>query len=224
MEVFDCIRTRRSIRKYKDKPVPWDNIVEVLQAGKYAPFAGNIFNIKLIVVKKEDKRQAIAEACAQQYWMQDAPIHIVVVGEPEKAERYYGTRGARLYTIQGAAAAIENMLLTAHSLGLGACWVGAFDEEEIRRLCSLPEHVNVQAIVTIGYADEIPTAPPKYRIEHAMFFEKWWGRIEGPKTGLGWWSPYIKHAVTQTHKSIKKHTNKLVGKVKERLKKNGKGK
>ena len=219
MEVFDCIRTRRSIRKYKDKPVPWDNIVEILQAGKYAPFAGNIFNVKFIVVKNEAKRKAIAEASVQQYWMQDAPVHIVVIGEPEKAERYYGTRGARLYTIQGAAAAVENMLLTAHSLGLGSCWVGAFDEEDIRRLCNLPEHVNVQAVITIGYADENPSSPPKHRIEHIMFFEKWWGRIEGPKTGLGYWSPYIKHAVTQTHKHIKKHGKRLVEKVKEKMKK-----
>ena len=215
MDVFGCIRTRRSVRKYKDRQVPWDNVVEILQAGKYAPFAGNIFNVKFIVVKNEAKRKAIAEASVQQHWMADAPIHIVVAGEPEKAERYYGTRGVRLYTIQGCAAAIENMLLTAHSLGLGSCWVGAFDEEEIRRLCNLPEHVNVQAIVTIGYADETPTAPPKYRIEHAMYFEKWWGRIEGPKTGLGMWSPYIKSAVQRTHKHIKKHVNKL----KERMKK-----
>lgn len=219
MDVFDCIRTRRSIRKYKDKQVPWDNIVEILQAAKYAPFAGNIFNIKLIVVKSEEKRKEIAEACVQQYWMQDAPIHIVVVSEPEKAERYYGIRGARLYSIQGAAAAIENMLLTAHSLELGACWVGAFDEEEIRRICNLPEHVNVQAIITIGYADEKPEMPPKYRIEHVMFFEKWWGRVEGPKTGLGMWSPYIKSVVDRTNKGIKKHSKKLVDKVKGKLKK-----
>ena len=215
MDVFDCIRTRRSVRKYKDKPVPWDNVVEIMQAGKYAPFAGNIMNCKFIVVKDEDKRRKIAEACVQQYWMQDAPIHIVVVGEPEKAERYYGTRGARLYTTQGAAAAIQNMMLAAHSLGLGSCWIGAFDEEEIRRLCNLPEHVNVQGIVTIGYADEQPEMPPKYRIEHAMFFEKWWGRIEGPKTGLGYWSPYIQNAVKETHKNIKK----AVEKVKVRIKK-----
>src|SRR3989344_4773124 len=218
-KLFEIIRTRRSIRKYKEKAVPWDNVVEILQAAKYAPFAGNILNCKFIVVKNEEKRKSIAEASVQQYWMQDAPIHIVVVGEPEKAERYYGTRGARLYTIQGAAAAIENMLLTAHSLGLGSCWVGAFDEEEIRRLCNLPEHVNVQGIVTIGYADETPQAPPKHRIEHVMFFEKWYGRIEGPKTGLGYWSPYIQHAVTETHKHIKKHGKKLVEKVKEKFKK-----
>ena len=219
MNIFDIIRTRRSIRKYRDKPVEWEKSVEILQAGKYAPFAGNIFNVKFIVVKNDAKRAAIAEACLQQYWMQDAPIQIVIVGEPEKAERYYGTRGARLYTVQGAAAAAENMLLTSHSLGLGSCWVGAFDEEEIRRICNLPEHVNVQAILTIGYADEQPTPPPKYRIEHVMFFEKWWGRIEGPKTGIGMWSPYIKSAVTRTHAHIKKHVNRAVGKVKDKIKK-----
>ena len=214
MEVFDCIRTRRSIRKYKDQPVPWDNIIEILQAGKYAPFAGNILNCKFIVVKNESKRRAIAEACSQQYWMQDAPIHIVVVGEPEKLERYYGTRGVRLYTIQAAGAAIQNMILTAHALGLGACWVGAFDEGEIRALCNMPEHLNIQGVITVGYADETPTPPPKYRIEHIMFFERWWGRIEGPKTGIGMWSPYIQKAVKETHKRIKKHIEKVRGKMK----------
>ena len=219
MDVFDCIRTRRSIRKYKDKPVPWDNIVEIMQAGKYAPFAGNITNVKFIVVKNEDKRRAIAEASAQQYWMQDAPIHIVMVGEPEKAERYYGTRGVRLYTIQGVSAAIENMLLTAHSLGLGSCWVGAFDEDEIRRLCNLPEHVDVHAILTIGYADEVPEPPPKYRIEHIMFFEKWWGRIESPRNALGLWAPALHKGVMATKKIIKKHSENIKQRFKDRKKK-----
>lgn len=219
MDVFDCIRTRRSIRKYKQKDVPWDNIVEVLQAGKYAPFAGNILPCKFVVVKNEAKRISIAEACLQQHWMQDAPVHIVVVAEPEKIERFYGTRGTRLYMVQGIAAAVENMLLTAHSLGLGSCWVGAFDEDEIRRLCNLPEHVDVHAIVTIGYADETPEMPPKYRIEHTMFFEKWWGRQEAPKGGLGEWSPVFKKAATETSKIAKKHSKGIVHRIKEKFKK-----
>ena len=214
MDLIDAVRTRRSIRKYQDKPVPWDNIVTILQSAKYAPFAGNILNSKFVVIKSDSKRQAIAEACFQQYWMEIAPIHIIVVGEPEKAERFYGTRGSRLYTIQGAAAAIQNMLLTAHSLGLGACWVGAFDEEEIRRITNLPEHVNVQAIITIGYADEKPPMPPKYRIEHIMFFEKWWGRIESPKSGLGLWSPAISKGVSESKKIVKRKGKKIIEKIK----------
>ena len=216
MDALDCIRTRRSVRKYKDKPVPWDNIVEVLQAAKFAPFAGNIMSCKLIVVKNDDKRKSIAEACSQQYWMQDAPIHIVVVGEPEKMERSYGTRGVRLYGIQGIAAAIENMLLAAHSLGLGSCWIGTFDEDEIRRLCNLPEHVDLHAIITIGYADEHPEMPVKNRIEHMMFFEKWWGRIEPTRNALGMWSPTIMKGVAETKKMARKAGNKIKEKFRKK--------
>ncbi|MBI2092776.1 MAG: nitroreductase family protein [Deltaproteobacteria bacterium] len=215
MEVFDAIRGRRSIRKYKDKLVPWDNIITIMQAGKYAPCAGNLQNWKFIVVKTDAKRKAIAQACLQQEWMENAPIFIVVVAEPEKAERYYGIRGSRLYTIQGCAAAIQNMLLTAHSLGLGACWVGAFDEDEIIRILNLEEDKPVQGVITIGYADENPEPPPKYRIEHMMFFEKWWGRVESPRTHLGWWSAFNARVVEEGKKLVKK-TGK---RIKERIEK-----
>jgi SagB-type dehydrogenase family enzyme len=217
MEVFDAIRTRRSIRKYKDKQVPWDNIVTIMQAGKYAPSAGNLQNWKFIVVKSDEKRNAIVKACLQQEWMEVAPVYIVVVAEPEKAERYYGTRGARLYTIQGCAAAIENMLLTAHSLGLGACWIGAFDEDEIFRILNLAEGKTVQGVITIGYADENPEPPPKYRIEHMVFFEKWWGRLEPPKSHIGWWSLYNKRIVDEGKKFAKKTGKKIKAHVKKKL-------
>ena len=219
MDVFEAIRTRRSIRKYKDKQVPWDNIVTIMQAGKYAPSAGNLQNWKFIVVKTDDKRTAIAKACLQQEWMETAPVFIVVVAEPKKAERYYGTRGASLYTIQGCAAAIQNMLLTVHSLGLGACWIGAFDEDEIWRILGLPEESSVQGIITIGYADEAPESPPKMRIEHVMFFEKWWGRIESPKTHIGWWSAANmkaayegKKLAKKVHKKVKEKNERKFGK------------
>jgi len=219
MDVFEAIRTRRSIRKYKDKQVPWDNIVTIMQAGKYAPSAGNLQNWHFIIVKDDAKRKTIAKACVDQEWMEQAPIHIVVLGEPEKAERYYGNRGRRLYTIQGVAACVENMLLAAHSLGLGSCWVGAFDEDELRRILILPEEVDVHAVVVVGYADEKPEMPPKYRIEHMMFFDKWWGRLETPKNFFGWWSPYNKRIVDETKKLVKKTAKKIHKKVKEKLKK-----
>jgi SagB-type dehydrogenase family enzyme len=219
MEVFDAIRARRSIRKYKDKQVAWDNIVTIMQAGKYAPSAGNLQNWKFIVVKNDETRKAIAKACLQQEWMEVAPVFIAVVAEPEKAERYYGTRGARLYTIQGCAAAIQNMLLTAHSLGLGTCWIGAFDEDEIFRILNLPEEKSVQAVITIGYADETPQPPQKYRIEYMMFFEKWWGRLEFPKTHLGWWSAGNKKIVDESKKLAKKVHKKVKEHVKKKLSK-----
>ena len=133
MEVFDCIRTRRSIRRYKDKPVEWDKVVTILEAGRLAPSAGNLQNSKFIVVRDEEIRKKVAETALNQKWMEKAPIHIIVCSEPIKSKRFYGIRGERLYTIQDCAAAIENMLLTAHSLDLRACWVGAYEEDALRR-------------------------------------------------------------------------------------------
>jgi len=111
------------------------------------------------------------------------------------------------------------MLLTAHSLGLGTCWVGAFDEDEIFSILNLAEEKSVQGVITIGYADEKPEMPPKYRIEHMMFFEKWWGRIESPKTHLGLWSATNKKIVDESKKLIKKTHNKIKEHVKRKLKK-----
>ena len=212
LSLQDIIRTRRSVRKYVNQDIPFDLVIQILDSVKYAPFAGNVLNCKTIVVKNEAKRKAISEACSQQHWMADAPIHIVVVAEPEKIERFYGTRGMRLYSIQGIAAAIQNMLLTATELGLGSCWVGAFDEEAIRSLCNIPEHLEIHAVITIGEAAENPERPPKYRLEHYMFFEKWWGRQEHPKWGIGHWAPVIQKGVRETGKMISKTKEKVFGK------------
>ena len=105
MEVLECIKTRRSIRKYLDKPLPWELIANVMEAGRYAPSAGNLQNWKFIAVMSEGRRKAIAEASLQQYWMEQAPVHIVICSEPEKGEMHYGKRGKENYTIQNSAAA-----------------------------------------------------------------------------------------------------------------------
>lgn len=208
MDVFECIRTRRSIRKYKDKTVEWDKVVSILEAGKFAPSAGNLQNFKFIVVKEEEIRKKLAEAAFNQTWMETAPIHIIICSEPVKSKRFYGIRGERLYTIQDCAAAAENMLLTAHFLGLGACWVGAFDEDKVRRIQNLPETIMVHSIITIGYADEAPEMPPKYRIEHVVFINKWGSRKHIPFSTMGWWSArwekYAKDAVKGVKKMAKK--------------------
>ena len=173
MDVFECIRTRRSVRKYLRKELEWDKIGQILDAGRMAPSAGNLQNWQFLVVTEEEKKKGIAEASARQYWMLNASIHIIVCEKPQIMEQYYGLRGERLYSIQNCAAAIENMLLMAHSLSLGACWVGAFDEEKVKRICSIPERARPQAIITIGYPDEKPIMPPKLTLENVAFLNRY---------------------------------------------------
>ena len=178
MEVFECITTRRSIRKYLDMPVEWDKVGTILEAGRLAPNSGNIQDYSFIVVQDEEKRKSIAEASLRQQWMSKAPVHIVVCSDLKKSERFYGIRGERLYSVQNCAAAVENMLLTANSLDLGACWVGAFDENVVSRVLGIPDYVRPQAIITIGYSDEKPKAPQKFPLTTVAFIEKYGNRVK----------------------------------------------
>ena len=149
MDVSDCIINRRSIRKYLDLEVPMEQIGKIIDAGSCAPSSGNLQNWSFIIVKDDDSRFKIADACFQQEWMRKAPVHIIVCSKENIAKQYYGIRGERLYTIQNCAAAIQNMLLMAHNQELGACWIGAFEEDMIKNLLNVPSDVRPQAIINM---------------------------------------------------------------------------
>jgi nitroreductase len=156
--------------------VEWEKIGRILEAGKAAPSSGNIQNWKFIVVEGQEQRKQLAEMCLKQWWMAKAPIHIVVVAEPDKVRQFYGLRGERLYSVQNCSAAIMNMLLAAHSMGLGSCWVGAFEEDGIKRVCSIPQQARPQGVITIGYAAEKPPLPHEFSLEEVMFFRDFGGQ------------------------------------------------
>ena len=179
-DILELIRSRRSITKYLPKPIPWEYISRIIDAGRHAPSCGNLQNWKFILIMEASKRKQVAEAALQQHWMITAPLHMIIVAEADKAERYYGVRGERLYTVQNCAAAIENMLLEAHSLGLGACWVGAFDEEMIKGIVRAEKFVRPQAILTFGYPAEIPQKPPKHPINVITYLESWREVVRDP--------------------------------------------
>ena len=226
MEIFECISTRRSIRKYLDIPVEWDKIGTILEAGRLAPSSGNIQDWNFVVVQDEEKRKAIAEASLRQHWMSKAPVHIIVCADLKKSERFYGVRGNRLYSIQNNAAAIENMLLTAHSLGLGACWVGAFDENVVSRVLSIPDHARPQAIITIGYSDEKPKEPDKYPLTTVVFLEKYGNRIKDMASVMHDYSLVMernlkkgKAIFEKTGSSLTEKRKGLAEKIKEKFKK-----
>ena len=217
MDTIECIKTRRSIRKYKDKPVEWEKIVNILDSGRLAPSSGNLLNMKFVLVREEANRRKLAEAAFHQQWMSKAPVHIVICAEPEKAESFYGTRGKTLYTTQNCAAAAENMLLAANAQGLGACWVGAFDEDLVRRVVNLPEHAIAHAIITVGYADEKPAMPPRMIFRELIYLEVWWARRRNaPQT---WYSLELEKQFKKGKKNLKKIADKISNKIKEKMKK-----
>lgn len=215
MDTIECIRTRRSIRKFKEDKVPFSLVSQIVDAGRLAPSAGNLQSWKFIVVSDLDKRQAISEACLHQTWMSKAPIIVVICAEPVKVERYYGLRGEKLYSIQNCAAAAENMLLAAHSFGLGACWVGAFDEEKIASILGVRDNARPQICIAIGYPDETPPEHVKLPLEIVFYFNRWRGRIEDVPFYFEYFGPSIQRVFKGTAKAIEKKAKQAIEKGKE---------
>lgn len=217
--VQEIIKARRNIRKFTPKIVSWEKVAEVLDAARYAPSSGNLQNWKFIVVQDEGKKQALAAASHDQYDITAAGVLIVVCGESVKAERYYGTRGARLFTIQNCAAAIQNMLLTAQEMGLGTAWIGAFDEEAVREAVSIPEEVRPQAIIALGHPAEQPEVPPKYPLHSLVYFNKWGGPAKDMERYLNLTAAVLKRRVDTVKKVIHNKPASFAEKAKNFLKK-----
>lgn len=174
MFMKDCIKAienRRSIRKFKKRGISKSDIEILLHSAQMAPSAGNLQAREFIIVSLEEGKKDLARAALNQEFIREAPVVIVICANMTRSEPRYRTRSA-LYAIQDATASVMNILLAAHSLDLGACWVGAFDERRVSSLLNLPEHVRPIALVPVGYPDETPMAPPRLseKIEH---WEKW---------------------------------------------------
>ena len=176
-DILDLIKSRRTIKNFTSQYVSWENVARIIDAGRHAPSCGNLQNWKFVVVDDTEKKKLIADACYEQFEIISANALILICSEPEKAERYYGLRGERLYSVQNCAAAAENMLLEAHSLGLGSAWIGAFDEEMVKNILGIPEEARPQVIIAVGYAREIPPKPPKYPLETVMYLNRWRGKM-----------------------------------------------
>ncbi len=161
MQLFEAIRGRHCIRRFRPDEIDAEKVEEILEAAKEAPSAGNLQARDFIVVRDSERRRVLADAALSQNSVSEAPLVIVVCANPGKSAAKYGSRGEELYCIQDATAAAQNILLAVHSLGLGACWVGAFDENSVRKVLGIPSEIRPVAIIPIGYPAEEPSASPR---------------------------------------------------------------
>jgi nitroreductase len=160
METLQAIKTRRSIRKFLDKPVPVEVIRDLLEAAMFAPSAGNEQPWQFIVLDERSLLDAVPRICPTASMCRHSPVAILVCSD-SSLEKYPG------FWVQDCSAAVENMLLAAHALGLGAVWAGIYPLKErigdFKALLSLPEEITPFALVALGYPDELPAAPQRYR-------------------------------------------------------------
>lgn len=171
----DCLKLlfeRVSIRKFKSLDVEEEKIRKILEAGNAAPSAGNLQARDFIVVRNEKTKFDLAKASLNQMFIHEAPVVVVVCANYPRSMRVYGSRG-KLYAEQDATAAVENILLAVTALGLGAVWVGAFDEKRVSEILKLPENVRPMAIIPIGYPAEKPERRSRYPIDYLTHYERW---------------------------------------------------
>lgn len=216
-DILDLIKSRRTVKYFLPKFVSWENIARIIDAARHAPSSGNIQNWKFIVCIESGAKQSVAGTCGEQYEIAQAGALIIVCNEVEKAERYYGQRGERLYSIQNCAAAIQNMLLEATSLGLGSRWIGTFDEEELKAITGIPEEVSPQAIVAVGYAKDIPPKPAKYPLETVIYFHKWRRKLRDPAKYMHDIATILARKADSAREKMQDSARFVVDKVKERI-------
>ena len=172
MELSDAIKGRRSIRAFKPQDVPEETLEKLIDAACYAPSAGNTQPWAFVIAKKVETKKKLATAAYNQDFVEKAPVVIVVCADENRCLVRYGRRGATLYCLQDTAAATQNILLTAFSLGLGTCWVGAFKEDEVKKAVNAPEGIRPVAIIPIGYANKKPLQRSRRDLKQIVYQEE----------------------------------------------------
>jgi nitroreductase len=152
MEFYEVIRTRRSIRSYKDTPIPEDAMGRILEATRISPSGHNRQFWKFYIVEEKGAKKRIAKGCDDQMWIADAPAVIVAVGYnvPFSRGGYMGD----MSFMMDVSIAFTHLVLAARAEGLGTCWIGAFSNDKIKEAMGLPDDENVVAVTPIGYPDK----------------------------------------------------------------------
>ena len=166
METLDAIKTRRSIRKFKPQLISREIILELLEAAMFAPSAGNEQPWQFVVLDDRKILDEVPRICSTASMCRQSATAVLVCGDAT-LEKYPG------FWVLDCSAAVENLLLAAHALGLGAVWVGVYPlsdrVEAFRRLLALPPEITPFALVALGYPDEVPVQPERYKEERVHY-------------------------------------------------------
>jgi nitroreductase len=169
MDVFTAIDQRRSVRAYKEMDVEEDKLRKILEAGRLSPSASNRQEWKFIVIKNKETRWKLADAALGQSFIGEAPVVIVACAVETGAIMLCGQPA---YTVD-VSIACAFMLLQAHELGLGTCWIGAFKEDDVKEILKIPESVRVVAMMPLGYPNQPPSQRSRKVLDQIVCFEKY---------------------------------------------------
>jgi nitroreductase len=173
MTVSEAIRSRQSVRSYLDKPVKQDTLDELFEAARLAPSAGNRQEWRFVAVTDPEMRMKLARAAAGQAFVGEAPCVIAACAETDG----HAMRCGQLCYPIDVAIAIDHMTLRAVELGLGTCWIGAFSEDEVKKLLGIPEPVRVVELLTVGYPRDARVREKSRLEKEKIAFYGTWGKV-----------------------------------------------
>ena len=169
MEVFTAISQRYSVRTYRTTDVEEDKLKKILEAARLSPSANNRQEWKFIVVKNKETKKKLAKAAFGQSFIGEAPVVIVACGTETKSVMGCGQP---THTVD-VSIACAFMILEAYELGLGTCWIGAFKEDEVKRILKIPENVRVVAMSPLGYPNQPPSKKSRKGFDQIVCFERY---------------------------------------------------
>ena len=165
MEFFSIIKNRRSIRKYKTDAVPEDKLKRILEAGRLAPTAANRQPFLLYLIRNPKDNKKFAKALKQK-WALDAPVIVAVFGDPKGC--WTRSFDNKKFHFVDVAIAMDHLILTATSEGLGTCWIANVDPDKIKDALDVPDHFEFVALTPIGFADESPMEKQKKKFDELI--------------------------------------------------------
>jgi nitroreductase len=170
MDVYEAVRTRKSVRVFRETPVEQPLLLRVLEAARAAPSAKNGQEWRFVAVRDRETRERIARDAARQPFIGTAAVLLACCAETDGRVMRCGQPA---YPID-VAIAMDHLTLAAAAEGLGTCWIGSFDEELVKRILGIPAAVRVVQLMPLGYpADPAPVQKSRLSIEEILHAERW---------------------------------------------------
>jgi nitroreductase len=170
MDVLDAIRKRKSVRKYLNKTIDKEKLLTILEAGRIAPSASNRQEWRFVIVRDSETKRKLADAANSQSFIGEASVVIVACAETDE---HVMRCGQACYPID-VAIALDHITLAAVDLGLGTCWIGAFDASKVKQILSIPVNIQVVALMPLGYPSDSSIANKKrIPFDEIVKYEHW---------------------------------------------------
>ncbi|NLC19260.1 MAG: nitroreductase [Clostridiales bacterium] len=147
MSFLDIAKRRYSVRAYEDIEVEKEKLLQILEAGRLAPSAVNYQPVHFIVITDKEQKKKVYETYPRG-WLEEAPVIIVACGDHSVS---WKRRDGKDHCDIDLAIAVDHMTLAAADLGLGTCWICAFDAEKCRKLLELPDNLEPMVLLPVGY-------------------------------------------------------------------------